>query len=351
MRNKTINLRSDTCTLPTEEMREAMKNTPVGDDVYGEDPTINELERLAAHKMGKKAALFVASGTMGNLIALMAHCQRGEEVVLEADSHIYYYEVGGIGAIAGLTPRLVKGQHGIMDPVDIKAVLRKENIHYPNTRLICLESSHNRGGGTVVPLDVMRETYDLARDHSLKIHLDGARIFNAALYLNTNPENITKYVDSVMFCLSKGLSAPVGSMLCGDVDFIQRARKIRKMLGGGMRQAGVLAAAGIVALRKMVERLSEDHDNARRLAEQVADIPGINIDLETVQTNMVLMDVSKLGVSSEEFSQELAKYGILCSTRPPYQVRMVTNRHISSADIDTVTEAITVLAKNKNILK
>lgn len=337
---KELNLRSDTCTLPTDDMREAMRNAPVGDDVYGDDPTINELERLAAEKVGKPASLFVPSGTMGNLIALMAHCNHGDEVVLEADCHILYYEAGGLSSIAGLCPRVVKGEHGVMDPEDIRRALRSKNIHYPKTSLLCLESSHNRGGGTVIPLEVMKASQEIARERDLRVHLDGARIFNAAFHLGVDAKVITSYTDSVMFCLSKGLSAPVGSMLCGDTEFIAKARKKRKLLGGGMRQAGVLAAAGIVALRYMVSRLAQDHENAQILAKQVADMPGISLDLSTVQTNMVVFSVERLGVGASEFARELQAYGVRCSTRVPYEIRLVTHRHIDASDIARAVEAV-----------
>jgi threonine aldolase len=242
-------------------MREAMNNAEVGDDVYQEDPTVNRLEELAAKKLGKEAALFVPSGTMGNLIAVLTHCQRGDEIILERDSHIYYYEVGGISAVAGVIPRLIAGDRGILNPQDIRGELRDENLHYPMTTLICLENTHNRAGGTIIPLKVTEEICQLAHQRNIAVHLDGARIFNAAIALDVEPALLTKDVESVMFCLSKGLSAPVGSILAGSKKFIKRARKDRKMLGGGMRQAGILAAAGIIAIENMVERLGEDFGN------------------------------------------------------------------------------------------
>jgi len=242
-------------------MKEAMKNADVGDDVYQEDPTVNQLEGLAAEKLRKEAALFVPSGTMGNLIAVLTHCQRGDEVILEIDSHIYFYEVGGMSAVAGVIPRLIIGDKGILDPQDVKRALRDDNFHFPKTTLICLENTHNRAGGTIISPKLTEEICQLAHQRNISVHLDGARIFNAAIALNIEPTLLTKNVDSVMFCLSKGLSAPVGSILAGSKEFIQRARKNRKMLGGGMRQAGILAAAGIIAIENMVERLGEDHKN------------------------------------------------------------------------------------------
>lgn len=338
--NKKIDLRSDTVTLPTDEMRRAMNNAKVGDDVFQEDPTVNQLEELAAKKVGKEAALFVPSGTMGNLIAVLIHCQRGDEVILEMDSHAYYYEVGGLSAVAGAVPRLIVGDKGILNPQDVKEALREENMHYPETTLICLENTHNRAGGTIIPPKVTEEICQLAHQRKIAVHLDGARIFNAAVALNVEPALLTKNVDSVMFCLSKGLSAPVGSILAGSKEFIQIARKNRKMLGGGMRQAGILAAAGIVALEKMIERLEEDHKNARILGERLADISRIKVDLETVQTNMVYFDIEGSGKDTYQFLPKLAEYNILGSPRPPTKVRFVTHYGISEEDIYTTAKAV-----------
>jgi len=337
---KKIDLRSDTVTLPTDEMREAMNNAEVGDDVYQEDPTINRLEELAAKKLGKEAALFVPSGTMGNLIAVLTHCQRGDEVILEMDSHIYYYEVGGMSAVAGVIPRLIAGDKGILDPQDIKRALREENLHYPKTTLICVENTHNRAGGTIIPPEIIEEICQLGHERNIQVHLDGARIFNAAVALNIEPALLTKNVDSVMFCLSKGLSAPVGSILAGSKEFIQRARKNRKMLGGGMRQAGILAAAGIIAIENMVERLGEDHKNARILGEGLADIGGIKVDLKTIQTNMVYFDLNKSGMDTYQFLPKLAEYNILGSPQPPTKVRLVTHYGINEDDIYATIKAI-----------
>ncbi len=327
-------------------MREAMNNAEVGDDVYQEDPTVNQLEELAANKLGKEAALFVPSGTMGNLIAVLTHCQRGDEVILETDSHIYYYEVGGMSAVAGVIPRLIVGDKGIPDPQGIKRALRDENLHYPKTTLICLENTHNRAGGTIIPPKVTEEICQLAHQRNIAVHLDGARIFNAAIALDIEPAHLTKNVDSVMFCLSKGLSAPVGSILAGSKEFIQRARKNRKMLGGGMRQAGILAAAGIIAIENMVERLEEDHKNARILGESLTDISGIKVDSETIPTNMVYFDLQGLGMDTYQFLPKLAEYNILGSPRPPSKVRLVTHYGISEDDIYTTIKAIKEIVKN-----
>lgn len=338
--NGMINLRSDTQTLPTEEMLEAMAKAPLGDDVYGEDPTVNALEELAASVVGKEAALFVPSGTMGNLIALKVHTRHGEEVILEKDSHIYYYEAGGLAAICGLTPRLVTGHMGVMDAEDIEEALRPYNIHHPPTSLICYENTHNRAGGTVVSVEKSKELYELAKKHGFAVHLDGARIFNAALYLGVDAKVLASYADSVMFCLSKGLSAPVGSVLTGSKDFIKRARHVRKMLGGGMRQAGVLAAAGIIAISKMRDRLEEDHKNAQLLAKGVAEIPGLTVDLKTVQTNMVNVNIDPSIMPLSTFVDELEKRRVLVSTRPPRGIRLVTHRHVSREDIETTLEVM-----------
>ena len=345
---KKIDLKSDTVTLPTDEMREAMKNAEVGDDVYEEDPTINRLEDLAAKKLKKEAALFVSSGTMGNLIAILTHCQRGEEAILEAESHFYYYEVGSISAIAGVIPRLIVGNKGVPNPQDIEKAFREENIHYPKTTLICLENTHNRAGGTIIPLEVTEEICQIAHQRNILVHLDGARIFNAAVALNIEPSDLTKNVDSVMFCLSKGLCAPVGSILIGSREFIQKARKNRKMLGGGMRQAGILAAAGIIALEKMVERLKEDHENARLLGIGLAAIPGLKVDLDTVQTNMVYFDLQESGMNTAQFLPKLANYNISGAPRPPTKVRLVTHYGINKDDIYTTIEVIREILSEKS---
>jgi len=345
---KKIDLKSDTVTLPTDEMREAMKNAEVGDDVYKEDPTINRLEDLAAKKLKKEAALFVPSGSMGNLIAIMTHCQRGEEAILEAESHFYYYEVGSISAIAGVIPRLIVGNKGVPNPQDIEKAFREENIQYPKTTLVCLENTHNRAGGTIIPPEVTEEICQIAHQRNILVHLDGARIFNAAVALNIEPTDLTKNVDSVMFCLSKGLCAPVGSILIGSKEFIQRARKNRKMLGGGMRQAGILAAAGIIALENMVERLREDHENARLLGIGLAAITGLKVDLGTVQTNMVYFDLQESDMNTAQFLPKLAKYNIFGSPRPPTKVRLVTHYGISKEDIYTTIEVIREILSEKS---
>ncbi len=335
-----IDLRSDTVTTPTEAMRRAMAAAEVGDDVYQEDPTVRRLEAMAAEKMGKEAGLFVPSGTMGNAVAVMTHTRRGDEVILEAESHIYYYEVAGIAVLSGALPRTVPGVRGAITPELLESALRGPNIHYPPTTLLCMENTHNRAGGAVIPLETMRATSDLAHRRGLAVHLDGARIFNAAIALGVPAAAIAATADSVMFCLSKGLGAPVGSVLTGTRAFIERARKNRKMLGGGMRQAGVIAAAGIVALETMVDRLQEDHENARYLAENLAEIPGLVVDPATVQTNMVMCDVVKPGLSAEELSRRLRERQVLVNANGPSRLRFVTHKDVSRADIARALEII-----------
>lgn len=335
-----IDLRSDTVTQPTEKMRQAMAEAAVGDDVYGEDPTVNRLEELGARMVGKEAALFVASGTMGNLVALLSHTCPGEEIIVGAEAHIYYYEAGGLARIAGVLPRLADDRSGVLEALEVKKLLRPENIHFPRTRLVCLENTHNRGGGMVMTPEQMCQVYELAKEHGLSVHLDGARIFNASVATGIPVQEFTKYTDSVMFCLSKGLSAPVGSLLAGTREFVARARRARKLVGGGMRQAGVLAAAGIVALERMVDRLADDHANARLLAEGIAGIPGIRLDLNRVQTNIVAFELTEGGMSADEFLQRLRQKGILAGSMSSTCVRMVTNRHITCGDIETVIRSV-----------
>ena len=343
---KMIDLRSDTVTLPTNEMRNAMSQAMVGDDVYGEDPTVNKLEQIAAKKVGKEAALFVSSGTMGNLISILTHCQRGEEAVLEMNSHMYYYEVGSMSAIAGVMPRLFSGNKGIPTIEAIQEAVRGDNIHFPRTTLLCLENTHNYAGGTIIPPQIMERIYRFANQRDISIHLDGARIFNASIALGVDPKTLTKYVDSVMFCLSKGLSAPVGSILAGSKEFIKKARKNRKMLGGGMRQAGIIAAAGIVALENMIERLNTDHQNARLLAEGLVGIEGIKVDLETVQTNMVYIDFSEIGLKASQFMNKLHDHHILVSPISESRFRFVTHYGISQNDIYYTLGEIKEIVKN-----
>lgn len=334
-----IDLRSDTVTKPTEEMRRAMYQAEVGDDVYGEDPTVNRLEDMAAERLGKEAALFTVSGSMSNLVAGLTYCQRGDELIAGSESHIFYYEVGGVATLGGVQVRLVPNDaSGRMDPRAVEFAIRGKNIHFPPTALICLENSHNRCGGTVLSPDYTELIASIARRHNVPLYLDGARIFNAAICLGVKVTELTRYVDAVSFCLSKGLSAPVGSLLCGTSDFILRARKNRKRVGGGMRQAGILAAAGVVALEKMVDRLAEDHANARYLAGGLAAIPGLAVPLELVQTNIVAVKVEQ--GSADRVQAELKEEGVLVSNMGEGRLRLVTHYGIEKADIDIALEAI-----------
>ncbi len=331
-----IDLRSDTITLPTPAMRKAMAAAEVGDDVFGEDPTVRRLEALAAQRMGKEAALLVASGTMGNLVCQMAHCGRGDEMILGDKSHIFYYEQGGSAAIGGIHPRIVPNQpDGTLLPEDILSAIRIDNIHFPVTRLIVLENTHNLCNGSPLTLSYLKQVGEIVHGNGLKLHVDGARIFNAAIALGVSPADLSAPADSISFCLSKGLAAPVGSLVCGSEAFIAKARRIRKVLGGGMRQAGIIAAAGIVALEQMVERLSEDHDNARHLAEGLADLEGLSLgDLEQVKTNIVYMDLT-LDLPSYEAAQKLEKAGVRVNPVGPHRLRAVTHHGITAEDVDT----------------
>jgi threonine aldolase len=299
-----VDLRSDTFTQPTGKMRDAMANAPVGDDVFEEDPTVNRLEGLAASMVGKEAALFVVSGTMGNLVATLTHTRPGDEVILGANSHIYGYEVGGMARIGGLMPRVVDDSEGVIRPEQVLKALRGDNIHYAPTSLVCMENSHNMSGGRVTDVKETRALAEAVHEKGLKLHMDGARVFNAAAALGVEVTELTKPVDSVMFCLSKGLSAPVGSILAGDREFVARARKFRKILGGGMRQAGVIAAAGIIALEDMVDRLREDHARAKRLAKELAGIPGVSVIESNYQTNILLIDIEGTSLGASQFVEK-----------------------------------------------
>jgi threonine aldolase len=336
-----IDLRSDTVTHPTPDMRRAMAEAEVGDDVMGEDPTVNRLEALAAEMLGKEAALFVPSGTMGNLAAVLAHCGRGDEMLLGDQSHTFINEAGGAAALGGVHPRtLPNAPDGTLDLEQLSAAIRDDDVHYPITRLILLENSHNRCGGAVLDAAYTRRAAELARGRGLRLHLDGARVFNAAAALGVSAAELAASVDSVTFCLSKGLCAPVGSVLCGTQDFIQRARRARKQLGGGMRQAGVLAAAGIVALQTMPQRLSEDHRRARRLAEGLRGIPGIRLDTDPPATNMVYLRFApEARQSPEQLVASVQSEGIRLSPREDGRMRLVTHYWIDDAAVEKVVGA------------
>lgn len=338
----TIDLRSDTVTQPTPAMREAMAQAQVGDDVYGEDPSINRLQELAAERLGKEAALFVPSGTMGNLAAVLAHCTRGDEVILGNKAHTFLYEAGGVSALGGVHSCQIPNQDdGTLALGDIRNAIRPEDDHQPITRLVTLENTHNRCGGVALSVEYTRAVGELAHKYDLNLHLDGARIFNAAVALGVQAKDLVEPVDSVTFCLSKGLCAPVGSVLCGSRDFIRRAHRIRKQLGGGMRQAGVLAAAGIVALETMVDRLAEDHARAKRLARGLAEIPGLVLDAGSPFTNMVflsLKDDPGIGPASQ-VAQRLAERGVKVGVVGARRFRLVTHYWIDDAAVDRASAA------------
>ena len=342
-----IDLRSDTVTKPTEAMRTAMANAEVGDDVMGEDPTVTRMEQIAAELLGKEAAMFTASGTMSNLIAALTHCRRGDEVIMGDEGHMFWNEAGGAAALGGVQVRLVPNDiQGRIDPRDVEAAIRPPgNIHFPDTSLLCLENTHNRCNGGVLTPEDTRSVAEVAHVNGVAVHLDGARIFNAAVVLEVPVRELVEDVDDVSFCLSKGLSAPVGSILCGTQDFIDRARKWRKMIGGGMRQAGVVAAAGIVAMETMVDRLAEDHTNASRLAQGLSQISGLSADPALFQTNIVFVDVDPSLGSVQEFISRVGHGGLKVSYPGARRFRMVTHRHITSEDVDQAIRIVNKVAK------
>jgi len=341
-----IDLRSDTVTLPTEEMLEAMRHAKLGDDVFGEDPTVNQLQDMAAQRMGKEAALLVPSGTQANLVSVMSNTTRGELVFIESQSHIYWYEAGGISAIAGLLPWPIRSETGAIDPADLEASIRPGNVHFPEPRLVCIENTHNRHGGTIMKPAQIKALSQVVKDHGLKMHMDGARIFNAAIGLGVDVKEFTRHVDSLMFCLSKGLSCPIGSMVVGSREFIEKARRVRKVLGGGMRQAGVIAAPGIVALEKMVDRLREDHENAKFLAEKMVKLNGIKLNMENVQTNMVSFELDPTKVTDEVFLKGLKDNGVLALAQSKNKIRFVTHYGIRREHVEKTAAIIeSVLSK------
>ncbi len=336
----TIDLRSDTVTLPTPEMRRAMMEAEVGDDVYGEDPTVNRLQALAAELTGKEAALFVTSGTQGNMVSILTHCGRGDEVIVGDRSHTYLYEQGGMAQLGGIHPRVIPNRpNGTLDPEDVLNAIRPENIHFPRSRLLILENTHNFCYGSPITPEYTREIGQLVHERGLRLHIDGARIFNAAVALGVDVKALVEPADSVTFCLSKGLSAPVGSVVCGSREFIEEAKRVRKVLGGGMRQAGVIAAAGIIALTKMVDRLAEDHANARRLAEGLANIPAFEVALDRIRTNIVYFDVVN-GRTAQELVERAREAGVLLLAMGPYRIRAVTHYGIEAHHIH---EALNIL--------
>ena len=336
-----IDLRSDTITRPTPSMRQAMASADVGDDVFGEDPTVNRLEEMAAERIQKEAALFVASGTMANIVSQMAHCGRGDEIIIGDQAHIFFYEQGGSAALGGIHPRTIRTEpDGTLSLEAIEASIRPDNVHFPITRLIALENTHNRCNGSPLRPEYMEAVSALAHRFQLKIHVDGARIFNAATALNTTASDLVAVADSVSFCLSKGLAAPVGSLVCGSKIFIAKARRVRKVLGGGMRQAGVLAAAGIVALTEMVERLSEDHENAKVLCMGLSQIKGLRVDPERVFTNIVYIDITRSGLTESELAGRLETEGVRLIPVGPKRLRAVTHYHITREDVNETLKIV-----------
>ena len=339
---KSIDLRSDTVTMPTDEMRRAMANALVGDDVYGDDPTVNKLEKIAAEKVGKEAALFVPSGTFGNQLSLLTHTRRGQEVIIGKENHIVVHEVGASAVIAGVQLRTLNTTNGTMSPEDVEKAIRKDDIHQPETGLICIENAH--GCGAVIKIDNLKEIKKIAEKYSLPVHMDGARIFNAAISLGVDARDIAKYCDTVMFCLSKGLAAPIGSMVAGNKKFIDKARKNRKLMGGGMRQAGIIAAAGIIALEKMTLRLEEDHKNAKYFASELSKIPGINVRFDKNDINMIFFEMKDNIIPEKNFVNKLYEKNIKINKAEDGEYRFVTHAGITKEDIGFVINSIKELA-------
>lgn len=330
----------DTSTQPTDAMRDAMRDAHVGDDMYGADPTVNELEGVVAEVLGKQASVLVPSGTMANLIAMMVLCRAGDEVIVEEEAHAVYYEAGGMAAIANVMPRTVPGEHGILRSDLVEPYLRGPNQHYPRTSLVMVENTHNRAGGTVTTLAEMQGLRELCDRRGLALHIDGARLPNAAVALGVPMATLAQHAESVTICLSKGLSAPVGSVLAGDAEYIAQARRARKLLGGAMRQVGVVAAAGLVAIREQLPTLGRDHALAARLADALSQIEGIEVAEPALRTNMVLIDTSGTGAPASAIAARLAEDGIKASARPPWTVRFVTHREIGEAELDRLVGSL-----------
>lgn len=334
-----VDLRSDTVTLPTPRMMQAIASAQLGDDVFGEDPTVKQLQNVVAEKLGKEDALFVASGTMGNLVAVLTHCGRGHEMIVGDQAHVFIYEQGGSAALGGVHVRTVPNGNGVPSLADVEAAIRTEDVHFPRTKLLCLENTHNRCGGVAVTAQQTGALAGLAHRHGLSVHVDGARLFNAAVALGVEVRELVADCDSVSVCLSKGLSAPVGSVLAGTADFVAEARRHRKVVGGGMRQAGILAAAGLVAVEEMVDRLAEDHANARLLAEGLAATNGAEVDLQAVQTNIVVVAITRPDLTASEFISRMAELGIRVIGFGGNKVRLVTHFGIERADAERALEA------------
>jgi threonine aldolase len=341
-----IDLRSDTVTKPTAGMRQAMAYADVGDDVYGEDPTVNRLETMAAELLGKEAGLFVPTGVMGNQLAIRLHTQSGDEVLIESSSHIIRYEGGSASSLSGVQLSCVPGTRGLLSPKEVETAIRRPDLHTPPTTLLCLEQTHNVGGGSVYPLETMQQIAGIARQHGLSLHLDGARLFNASAKTGVSVAEYAANFDTVSFCLSKGLGAPVGSMVVSDAARIQKLRRLRKVFGGGMRQVGILAAAGIYALEHHVSRLAEDHVNARHLAQLLQGIPGVAVDVESVETNMVMFQVPQSSKSTEQLLEECRDSGVLLNAVGDRAFRAVTHLDVSREDMDSAGKIVTLVFAN-----
>lgn len=336
-----IDLRSDTKTLPSPEMRAAIANAELGDDVAREDPTVNALEEMSAELLGKEAALLVCGGTMGNLVSIYAQSRPGLELVCHEKAHIYHYERGGFAAICGMLARPVPGEYGVIAPETLEAIFpAKRDLHRQDIGLVCLENTHNNCGGTCLTAKQTAAAAEVAHAHGALVHIDGARIFNAAVALGVPAKELAAPVDSITFCFSKGLGAPAGSMVCGEADFVQRAREARKLFGGGMRQAGVIAAGGKYALEHNIDRLAQDHANARRIAETLAECPGVHVDLQSVQTNIIFFSVKRPDVTAPELCHKLERYEIVAGARNETDIRFVTHLDVSEKDTGTVCEAL-----------
>ncbi|MHC4132696.1 MAG: low-specificity L-threonine aldolase [Planctomycetota bacterium] len=339
-----IDLRSDTITVPSTQMRQAMAEADVGDDVFGEDPTVNALEKLTAEFLGKEASVFVPSGTMSNEIAIRAQTAPGNEIILDAKAHCYLYEGGAPAALSGVTCRLINGTRGIFTAQDVKAVLRPKNYHFPPAKLLCLENTHNQGGGSIWPLELIADVTSVARDANLDLHLDGARLWNASIATGIPEKEYAKYFDSINVCFSKGLGAPVGSALAGSAELIDRARRFRKQFGGGMRQAGIIAAGALYALENNRDRLTEDHNNAKQLASGIAGLPGIKIDVKDVETNIVFFKIDSM--PAKELAGKLQKNGVYVLALGPDIIRTVTHLNVSNEQIiDTIDIFKKILVK------
>jgi threonine aldolase len=340
-----IDLRSDTVTRPTPAMRKMMAEAEVGDDVFGEDPTVNVLQEKVAHLLGKEAALFVPSGTMANQLSIKSHTQPGDEVIIEASSHPYNFEGGAGAALSGIQFQCLKGVRGIFDASQVEEAIRPADHHFPVTKLVCLENTHNRGGGSIYPVEKMADIYRLAKSKGLLVHLDGARLWNASVATGMKPIEYAQWADSVSVCLSKGLGAPIGSLAAGSKLFIDRVHRFRKMFGGGMRQVGIIAAAGIYALDYHFERLKDDHQNAKRLAVGLKEFKGVSIDPKHVDTNIVIFDVSNTGMTGSQVAESMKQERVLIHVIGRTQIRLVTHLDVSSEDIEITLKAFEKLLR------